>query len=81
MAISTQPKLNKNSAGGADWSGEADKVGERVGVCAGVEVGACVGVGVGFTVIITALEAGDVTGGEALSVTLQVTEAELPNAV
>jgi hypothetical protein len=38
-------------------------------------------VGEAATVIVTALEAGDVTGTEALSVTLQVIEAEVPAAV
>ena len=40
-----------------------------------------VGVGAGLTVIVTALEAGEVTGVEALSVTVQVTECEVPAAV
>jgi hypothetical protein len=58
-------------------------VGVDVGVELGVSVGAGVGVGVdvGFTVIVTALEAGDVTGVEALSVTVQVTECEPAVAV
>lgn len=62
-------------------------VGEGVGVGVGVSVGAAVGTGVGvgveagFTVTETALEAGDVTGVEALSVTLQVTECEPAAAV
>lgn len=51
--------------------------------CTGDDVGEGVGVGVdvGFAVIVTELEAGEVTGVEALSVTLQVTECEPATAV
>jgi hypothetical protein len=56
-------------------------VGLGVGVGGTVGLGVGVGVGVGFTVIVTALEAGDVTGEEASSVTLQVTECEPKAAV
>ena len=65
--------------------GEAVGVGAGVGVGVGVGVGAGVGVGVGvavgFVVTETALEAEEVTGLEALSVTLQVTECEPAAAV
>ena len=84
MAISTQPQLNKNSVGGLDCSGEAGKIGVGGGVSGvegGVSVDVEVEVGVGFTVIITVLERGDVTGVEALSVIAQLTLAELPDAV
>jgi hypothetical protein len=40
-----------------------------------------IGVGVGFTVTETAIEAGETTGIEALSVTVQVTQCEAPAAV
>lgn len=66
-------------------------VGVGLGVCVvvevcvdvEVEVEVCVGAGVeaGLTVIETVLDAGDVTGVEALSVTVQVTECEVPAAV
>jgi len=58
--------------------GDAVTIGAAVG--AGGEVGAVVGGGLGvgvaagFTVIETTLEAGEITGVEALSVILQVTE-------
>ncbi len=79
MAISSQPKLNAISTGASVGSGEGDEVGEGVGVCVGVGlgVGVGVGVGVGLAVIVTAFEGGEVTGIEALSVILQVTEAGL----
>ena len=51
----------------------------EMGVGVGVEEG--VGVAAGLTVTETALETGEVTGVEALSVTVQVTECEDPVAV
>ena len=70
------------------------EVGVAVGIGVGVDiagegvdvepdgcVGAGVDVGAGLTVIETALDVGDVTGVEALSVTLQVTECEVSAAV
>jgi len=61
--------------------GVAVGVGEDVGAVVGAAVGWGVGVGTGFTVIVTELEAGEVTGVEALSVILQVTACEVPAAV
>ena len=86
MAISTQPNLNKNSVGGVSVDVEGGVSvgvdgGESMGVDGGVSVDVEFEVGVGFTVIITVLERGDVTGVEALSVISQVTVAELPDAV
>ena len=72
---------------GNDGVGVDDGVGVLgSGVAVGVDVevgeGVAVEVEVGeFTVIVTALEAGDVTGVEALSVTVQVMECECPAAV
>ena len=58
-------------------------VGAAVGTAVGAAVGTGVGVGVGagFTVTETVLDAGEVTGVEALSVTVQVTVCEVPAAV
>jgi hypothetical protein len=61
--------------------GFGDGVGAGVGAAVGTGVGVGVGVGAGFTVTETALEAGEVTGVVALSVTVQVTECEVPAAV
>lgn len=63
--------------------GVGEGVGVGFGTAVGVGVGEAVGVGVGpgFTVTETALEAGEVTGTEALSVTLQITECPVPDAV
>lgn len=56
--------------------------GVGVGVIVGLGVGVDVGVEVAeFTVMLTALEAGDVTGLEALSVTTQVITCDCPAAV
>jgi len=60
-------------------------VGVRVGVTVLIEASVGVGVGVevdvGFNVTDTALEMGEVTGVEALSVTVHVIECEVPEPV
>jgi hypothetical protein len=93
MSQSTVPKTNAAAvaAGVSVGVGFGDAVGvgfgDAVGVGFGDAVGTGVGVGVGdevdvdVTVTETALEAGEVTGVEALSVTLQVTVCEVPAAV
>jgi hypothetical protein len=94
MIQSTGPKTNAAvvAAGVSVGVGVGFAVGTGVGfaVGTGVGFGDAVGTGVGVgvdevevevTVTETALEAGDVTGVEALSVTLQVTVCEVPAAV
>jgi hypothetical protein len=57
------------------------EVGDGEGLGDGEGEGDGVGVGVVFTVIVTVFEEGEVTGVEALSVTLQATECEPDEAV
>jgi len=96
MSQSTAPKTNAAAVigvsvgvgvGDAVGTGVGFTVGTGVGFAVGTGVGTAVGTGVGvgvgagFTVTETALDAGEVTGVEALSVTVQVTECEVPAAV
>jgi hypothetical protein len=97
MIQSTGPKTNAAAAIGVSVGvgvgfavgtgvGFGFAVGTGVGFAVGTGVGAGVGVGVDevevdVTVIETVLEVGEITGVEALSVTLQVTVCEVPAAV